>query len=72
MACRFNQEEIDELLEWVAKIKEAVTPSAEPIVRCVECKHLYFKDMSGYCPHMIGPCGPDGFCHYGERRDKNG
>lgn len=41
----------------------------EPVVRCKDCRHLYFKDMSAYCPHSVSACHPDGFCNYGERRD---
>lgn len=38
------------------------------VVRCKDCKHLYFKDFSGFCPHRVSACSPDGFCEYGERR----
>lgn len=40
----------------------------EQVVRCANCKHLYFKDFLGFCPHMSGPCSPDGFCNHGDRR----
>lgn len=39
------------------------------MVRCKDCKNLYFKDFAGYCPYRVGPCNPDGFCEYGERRE---
>lgn len=51
-------------------IEDAPAADVEPVVRCVECKHLYFKDMFAYCPYMIGRCLPDGYCYHGERRDK--
>lgn len=38
------------------------------IVRCKDCKHLYFKDFFAYCPYMVGACKPDGFCNHGEPR----
>ncbi len=38
------------------------------LVRCKDCEHLYFKDFAGYCPYRVGPCNPDGYCEYGERR----
>ena len=37
------------------------------VVRCKDCKHLYFKDMSAYCPFKVSACRPNGFCSYGER-----
>lgn len=49
----------------MAKYKETV----DKIVHCGECKHLYFKDMSAYCPHRVGPCRANGFCDYGESRE---
>lgn len=39
------------------------------ITRCIDCKNLYFKDCIGYCPWRVGPCNPQGFCEYGERRE---
>ena len=41
------------------------------VVRCKDCKHLYFKDFSAYCPHRTIACTPNGFCNYGERREGN-
>lgn len=38
------------------------------VVCCKDCKHLYFKDFSAFCPHKVSACRPDGFCEYGERR----
>lgn len=38
------------------------------VVRCKDCKHLYFKDFSAFCPHRVSVCRTDGFCEYGERR----
>lgn len=38
------------------------------VVLCKDCKHLYFKDFSAFCPHRVSACKPDGFCEYGERR----
>lgn len=37
------------------------------VVHCKDCKHLYFKDFSGVCPHRVSACRPDGFCECGER-----
>ena len=42
------------------------------VVRCKDCKHLYFKDFSAFCPHRVGACRPDGFCEHGERRKPEG
>lgn len=50
---------------------KAVFEEADSIVRCKDCKHLYFKDMSAYCPFKVSACRPNGFCSYGERRADN-
>lgn len=42
----------------------------EKIVHCKDCKHLYFKDMSAYCPFKVSACRPNGFCSCGERRSE--
>ena len=57
----------------IAALRAQQTPSGEDtaIVRCKDCKRLYYKDMSGYCPHRVGPCCPYGFCDRGERRKGN-
>lgn len=57
----------------VAAMMADCIPAADvvEVVRCVDCKHLYFKDMSAYCPHKVSACRPDGFCSYGERKDEN-
>ena len=42
---------------------------AVEVVRWKDCKHLYFKDMSAYCPFKVSACRPNGFCSLGERRN---
>lgn len=42
------------------------------LIRCYECKHLYFKDFNGYCSKMIGRHRPNDFCSLGERAIKEG
>lgn len=49
-------------------ICDAPSIDAVPVVRCKDCRRLYFKDMSAYCPHKVGACRPDDFCSYGERK----
>lgn len=51
----------------------AAAPAADvvEVVRCRECRFLYFKDMSAYCPHKVSACRPDDFCSYGERRNND-
>lgn len=39
------------------------------VVRCKDCKHLFFKDLSAFCPYSVGCCKPDDFCSYGERKE---
>lgn len=39
------------------------------VVRCKDCKHIFFKDLSAFCPYSVGPCKPDDFCSHGERKD---
>ena len=50
-------------------INAAPTIDAVEVVRCKDCKHLYFKDMSAYCPFKVSACRPNGFCSLGERRN---
>lgn len=38
------------------------------VVYCKDCKHLYFKDFSAFCPHRVGAVHPNGFCELGECR----
>lgn len=47
---------------------DAPAVDAVPVVRCKDCRYLYFKDMSAYCPHSVSACRPDNFCSCGERR----
>ena len=55
--------------EW-GEIEEAINavPAADvvPVVRCKECKHLFYTMCAacGFLPHK-----PNDFCSYGERRD---
>jgi hypothetical protein len=42
--------------------------NVEVVVRCKDCRHAYFKDFDGYCPHMVNMLKPDGFCYRGERQ----
>lgn len=50
----------------------AAAPAADvvEVVRCKDCRNLYFKDMSAYCPYRVGACKPDSFCSYGKRRNE--
>lgn len=45
------------------------SPDSVEVVRCKDCKHLFFKDLSAFCPYSVGPCKPDDFCSYGERKE---
>lgn len=45
--------------------RDELKKKLDSIVHCRDCKHLYAKDMSAYCPHRVGPCSPDGFCDRG-------
>lgn len=47
--------------------RDALKEKFDGIIHCRDCKHLYAKDMSAYCPHRVGPCSPDGFCDRGAR-----
>lgn len=53
----------------IQALKKTPTVDAVPVVRCKDCRYLYFKDFSAYCPHQVGPCWPDGYCIRGERRN---
>lgn len=65
-----------ERLKTIQPPNDPLTPEklremdGEPVkvVCCKDCKHLYFKDFSAFCPHKVSACRPDGFCEYGERR----
>lgn len=50
------------------EVRKAPTIDAVEVVRCKDCKHLYFKDMSAYCPFKVSACRPNDFCSRGERR----
>lgn len=50
-----------------AEILRAIpTVDAVPVVRCKDCKHLFYTMCMacGFLPHK-----PNDFCSYGERRD---
>ena len=46
------------------------SPDTVEVVHCKDCKHLFFKDLSAFCPYSVGPCKPDDFCSYGERKEE--
>ena len=52
-------------------VKNFPAVDAVPVVRCIECKFLGFKDFSGICngPKVCGIVQPDSFCSWGERKD---
>lgn len=70
---QFTEELFAELREKLQKqIEELVAredAEAVDVVRCKDCKRLYFKDMSAYCPHKVSACTPNHFCAYGEKRE---
>jgi hypothetical protein len=56
-------------------IEVAPAVDAVPVVRCKDCKHRYFISAYDdyYCGHPDGFTDivpDDGFCSYGERKDK--
>lgn len=53
-------------------LRAQATAEQAEIVHCKDCKLLYSKDMSAFCPHRAGPCSPDGFCERGEGRIDDG
>lgn len=57
--------------ECRGRIEDVPAADVEPVVHCVNCEHRYFKDMSAYCPYIVGPCSPDAFCSYGKLRRDN-
>lgn len=60
--------DFDNAMEQLKTIARDTSCLHEEIVRCKDCKHLYFKDFSAYCPYTVGACRPDGFCNHGEAR----
>lgn len=48
--------------------RDITAVDAVAVVRCKDCRYLYFKDMSAYCQHAVSACRPDDFCSYGERK----
>ena len=38
------------------------------VVRCKDCALKYMKDMQMFCPKMVAPVNPQGYCQYGERK----
>ena len=59
----------------IQAIKDTPAAGVAEVVRCKDCKHFRFSDMFS---DMYGECSqahirivrPDGFCSYGERKDK--
>ena len=52
---------------WYAeRIKALPAADVVPVVRCKDCKHLFYTMCAacGFLPHK-----PNDFCSYGERRD---
>lgn len=58
-----------QLFQIMSSADEEAAPDIVAVVRCKDCKHLFFKDLSAFCPYSVGPCKPDGFCSYGERKE---
>lgn len=54
--------------EVIMLIADAPVADVVEVVRCKNCKFLYFKDMTAYCPHKVGECSPMHFCGYGKRK----
>lgn len=57
-----------EKVQFSAEFWEVGEDNPTEIIRCKDCKHLYFKDFFAYCPYMVGVCNPDGFCNHGKAR----
>lgn len=47
-----------------------LTKPAKPIVRCGDCKHCMAYTVAAYCDHMAHKVALDGFCAWGERRER--
>lgn len=49
-----------------AEIRKIPAADVVPVVRCKDCKHLFYTMCAacGFLPHK-----PNDFCSYGERRD---
>jgi len=52
-----------------AEIRKIPAADVVPVVRCKECKHLFYTMCAacGFLPHK-----PNDFCSYGERKDGGG
>lgn len=48
------------------ELRDVPTADVVPVVRCKECKHLFYTMCAacGFLPHK-----PNDFCSYGERKD---
>ena len=53
-------------LNPVWAVRDVPTADVVPVVRCKECKHLFYTMCAacGFLPHK-----PNDFCSYGERKD---
>ena len=51
------------------ELRDVPTADVVPVVRCKECKHLFYTMCAacGFLPHK-----PNDFCSYGERKDGGG
>lgn len=56
-------------LNPVWAVRDVPTADVVPVVRCKECKHLFYTMCAacGFLPHK-----PNDFCSYGERKDGGG
>ena len=57
------------IFPFMCSADDEAAPDTVEVVRCKDCKHLFFKDLSAFCPYSVGPCKPDDFCSYGERKE---
>ena len=57
------------LFPFMRSAEAEPSPDTVKVVRCKDCKHIFFKDLSAFCPYSVGPCKPNDFCSYGERKE---
>lgn len=57
---------IEEYIGWLDDEWNTVLDQSQPIVRCRDCK----KCNIGWCLHFNNVVKPDGFCAWGEARER--
>lgn len=60
---------VQKIFPFMCSAEAEPSPDTVKVVRCKDCKHIFCKDLYAFCPYSVGPCKPNDFCSYGERKE---